>query len=151
MAPRRGATALALIAGSLAACVTAGSGVAVNSAATGSSAFSLGAPGAYKTKSGLVLVGRICRRGRSTSLTPARVRVDHVAATGEVTASAHAAVRAIGRRADERCSSYGVNVDWTVAESESLRACFDRGRACPGGGPATSVPVVPVPDAPAPP
>ena len=120
----------------LAGCAGAGSSLVVNTEAAGSSYFSLGRPVAYKAGVGLELAGRVCRRARTTVLTPSRIRLEHVAAGGEVVGVAHAFLPQISRRADLPCSEYRAAVAWTLAEGDTIRACFDRGHACPGAPPA---------------
>ena len=58
------------------------------------------------------------------------MRIEHVAATGDVVEVAHAGVPAIYGQADAACANYGVRVRWKMADGEALRACFDRGRSC---------------------
>ena len=117
----------------------------VASGASGSAAFSLSAPAAYQGKAGLELVGRVGRRARSTQLTPASVRIERLGPTGEIVASARAYLHPIGRRTDQRCASYLANVDWRLAPGDTLRACFDRGRACSDGVPSAPTVVTPIP------
>lgn len=116
----------------LAACAAIPSqSVTIVSEAKGSGAFSLGAPAMVKTAQGQHLGGRVCRLNRSTLLSPPRIRVEHLAATGGVTDVAHAYVPEIYRATDETCSDYGANVAWTMNEGDRVRACFDRGAGCP--------------------
>jgi hypothetical protein len=112
--------------------------------ASGSPYFSLGAPGVYKADGGLQLAGRVCRRSRSTLLSPSRVRLEHVPATGEITEIAHAGIAAIYANADQPCSDYTTRVTWQMGEGDSVRACFDHGRACPVDTPVKAVVTVPV-------
>jgi hypothetical protein len=128
----------------MSACATPGASVQVTSQASGSPYFSLGAPGVYKVDGGLRLAGRVCRRARTTLLSPSRIRLEHVAASGEVADVARASVAAIYRNADQACSSYAVRVAWQIADGEALRACFDRGRPCPSNSPNKAL--IPVPD-----
>jgi hypothetical protein len=126
-------SAAALLAAALVppgACAAPGSPMDVPYQATGSSYFSLGRPGAYKVQGGLELTGRVCRRARTTLLSPSRVRIEHIAAGGDVVEAAHASVPVIYGRADVACAHYAVRVDWKLADGEALRACFDRGRSC---------------------
>jgi hypothetical protein len=125
------------------ACAAAPSSVQVGSEASGSPYFSLGPPGVYKAGDGLRLVGRVCRRSRTTLLSPARVRIEHVAASGDVAEVAHAGVAAIYRNADQACASYAARVGWRIADGESLRACFDRVGACPRQAAVKAVVAVP--------
>ena len=145
--PGRLATLLPLVT-ALASCAALSGAPAVTAEATGSAYFSLSRPAIYKAGEGLLLAGRACRVARSTVLSPARVRVEHVSAAGEIVQSAHAFLPPIFRRADQRCADYSLKVAWQVGEGESVRACFDRGHACPAK-PATAA-VVPI-AAPAPP
>ena len=128
----------------LSACATSGSSVAIGSQASGSSYFSLSRPGAYKIGRGFKVAGRVCRRARTTLLSPPRVRIEHLAATGEVLGVAHADVPAIYRRADQACSPYAATVDWAIADREALRACFERGKSCPVAAELKAVITVPV-------
>ncbi len=91
--------------------------------------------------------GTVCRRARSIGLTPGRVRLDHLDSGGAVLQSAKAYLPPIGARVDQRCSHYRTTVSWTLAKDETVRACFDRGRACPAA-PGVKVPVAPAPLAP---
>ncbi len=115
----------------LAACVTGGPTVQVTTEAKGSDYFSLSAPGAYKDDAGLRLTGRVCRLRRSTLLSPPTIRVEHISASGEVINTARASAPVIYSRYDQACSSYSARVDWSLGDGETLRACFDHGRACP--------------------
>ena len=126
----RTATCLLALA-TLAACSTTGDTVQVTSEAKGSDSFSLGTPGAYKEGSGLRLTGRVCRLARSTALSPPRIRIEHVAVSGYVTETAQASVPTIYRSTDQTCRTYSARVGWVLAEGDTVRACFDRGRACP--------------------
>jgi hypothetical protein len=127
----------------LAACAAPSSSVQVVSEASSSPYFSLGAPGVYKAGEALRLVGRVCRRARTTLLTPYRVRVEHVSSTGAVIDISHAGVPAIYKYADQPCATYTARVAWTLSTGDTLRACFDRGRPCPVNAPAKAVVAVP--------
>jgi len=135
MTARQAGLGLALSA-AVAGCAAPGSSLVINSEAAGSSYFSLGRPAAYKVGSGLELAGRACRRARTTVLTPSRVRLEHVTVDGQVIGVAHAFLPQASRRTDLPCSNYRANVAWTLAEGDTIRACFDRGHACPGAPPA---------------
>jgi hypothetical protein len=130
--PGRSAAVAMLAAAMLApgACAAPGSSTDVPYQATGSSYFSLSRPGAYKVQGGLELTGRVCRRARTTLLSPSRVRIEHIAATGDVVEAAHAGVPVIYGQANAACANYGVRVNWKMADGEAFRACFDRGRSC---------------------
>ena len=108
--------------------------------------FSLSRPSVYKTDTGLQLSGRVCRRARSTLLSPAGVRIEQITGDGTIAQVAHAGLPSISRRADQPCSTYQARVAWTLADGDSLRACFDHARACPAdptlAAPAT-LPAVP--------
>ena len=131
----------------LAACATSESAAPITSQATGSSYFRLGAPGVYKAGDGLLLAGRVCRLGRTTLLSPPRVRLEHVSVNGEPLQATHASVAAIYESADQACSNYSARVSWRFAEGEAVRACFDRGRACPADAQVKTVTAAPVPPA----
>ena len=135
---------------SLVSCATAGGGVAVGSEATGSPYFSLSRPYASKAGEGLQLSGRVCRRARTTGLSPARVRLEHVSAAGDVVEVARAYVPPIYRRSDQACRSYFIRVAWPIADKEAIRACFDRGRPCPSDPQVKATIAVPVAPAVAP-
>jgi hypothetical protein len=115
----------------LTGCATATDAVHITSEASASPYFSIGAPAAYKAPGGLELAGRVCRRSRSTSLSPPRVRLEHLTAMGEIADVAHAGVPAIQRSSDQACRTYATKVSWQLADGDTVRACFDRGRACP--------------------
>ena len=112
-------------------CASAPASVQIASEASASPYFSLGAPAAYKAQGGLALAGRVCRRLRITSLSPARVRLEHVTAVGEMTDIAHAGVPTIQRSSDQACRTYKTIVAWQLADGDTVRACFDHGRPCP--------------------
>jgi hypothetical protein len=120
-----------LMATSVASCATSEANVDMVSQATGSAYFTLGAPRLYGDGSDLRAVGRVCRRSRTTQLSPARVRLEHIGAGGQIVEVARARVPAIYRNADQSCADYGARVNWRVAQGETIRACFDRARACP--------------------
>ena len=128
---------------SLGACATAGDTVQITSEAKGSDYFSLAAPGAYKYGGGLRLAGRVCRVRRSTLLSPLSIRVEHISATGGVLDTAHASAPTIYNRYDQACSSYSANVTWTLADGDTVRACFDHGRPCPVTGTSKAVVAAP--------
>ena len=115
----------------LAACSTSGETVQVTSEAKGSDSFSLGPPAAYKAGNGIHLAGRVCRLGRSTALSPPRIRLEHVAAGGGVVETSQTSVPTIYRSTDQACRTYTANLAWVLGEGDTVRACFDRGRPCP--------------------
>jgi hypothetical protein len=135
----------------LAGCASAGgtADVPLMANASGSPYFSLSAPRAYKTRGGLELAGRVCRRARTTLLSPSRVRLEHVLADGSVGDVAHAYVGSILRNPDEACAGYYTRVSWTLGEGEQVRACFGHGRPCLGDAPKKALPVNPPKVAPA--
>jgi len=135
---------ISIAAGLLAGCATVGDSVTVGSQASGSPYFYLSRPGVYKLATGLQLMGRVCRRSRATQLSPPRVRLEHVSATGDVVEISHASVGAIYRNADQPCSDYSARVGWQIADGETIRACFDHGRACPTDPAVKAVVAVPV-------
>lgn len=135
---------LACLTAFLGGCASPGTSVQVVTQASSSSFFTLGPPGVYKSGDALQLAGRVCRRARSTLLSPSRVRLEHVGATGAILDIAHARVAAIYANADQACTDYSTRVRWQIAESESVRACFDRARACPDDTSAKAVVNVPL-------
>ena len=140
---RPGPASLIAVAACLAGCATPGSSVEVGSQASGSPYFNLSRPGVYKVQDGLQLAGRVCRRARTTLLSPPRVRLEHVAATGAVIEFAHAYIPAIYRHEDQACSGYSTRVGWQIADGETVRACFDRGRSCPAAARVKAVVAAP--------
>jgi len=149
MSSKRGPAGLTLIAvACLAACASSGSSVVVSSQASGSTYFSLSRPGVYKVDGGLELAGRVCRRARTSLLSPSRVRLEQVGAGGDTIAVAHAAVPAIYHRQDQACSHYATRVAWRIEDGQSIRACFDRGGQCPSDPPVKAVIAVPAAAAP---
>jgi len=122
-----------------AGCSMDASTISLPSKASGSSFFSLGRPIAYKIGTGFQLTGRVCRRSRTTLLSPPRVRLEHVTSDGVARDVTTAAVGAIYRSSDQACSSYSRHVEWAMAAGESVRACFDRGAPCPTGAPEKAV------------
>lgn len=135
---------LPIIAALLVGCGTVGSPVTVGSQASGSAYFSVSRPGVYKVASGLQLTGRVCRRSRTTLLSPPRVRLEHVSATGDIVDTTHASVGAIYRNPDQPCSDYSARVGWQIADGETVRACFDHGHSCPVDPAIRAVVAVPV-------
>jgi hypothetical protein len=133
---------LLLLAAGLAACAEGPPPQAVTSQASGTTYFRLGAPGVYKVGSGVRLVGQVCRRYRSTDLSPYRVRIEHLSAAGEVIGVTEGGVPPIYDRSEQACVAYSARADWTFAPGDALRACFDRGRPCsPQAAAKTVVPV----------
>ncbi len=130
----------------LAGCASSGAGVDITAQATGSAYFTLSRPSVYSSNGGLEIAGRVCRRARGTLLSPSRVRLEHVGAGGTVVDLARAGVPAIHRNVDQPCADYSTKVDWRMLDGESIRACFERGRACPAD--AASKAVIAVPAAP---
>jgi hypothetical protein len=124
--------AVAALAATLAACAAPGASVSVNAEASGTSYFSLDHPFVHKVRDGLELSGRACRRVRTTLLTPSRVRIEHLSVAGEPIQSVHAFLPQTSRRPDQPCTRYSTIAGWTLSEGETIRACFDRGHACPG-------------------
>jgi hypothetical protein len=107
--------------------------------ASGSPYFTLSPPMAYKNRTGLLLTGRVCRRARTTMLSPQRVRLEHLKADGHPIEVTSANVETIPRNADQACTRYGRKVGWTIAADETIRACFDHGKACPANAPAKTM------------
>lgn len=127
--PRNYIAVIALLAS---ACASASrESVEVISQAKGSNYFSLGAPAISKTDSGQLVAGRVCRLGHSTLLSPPGIRVEHRHAAGQLVETAHAYIPEIYLARDQNCSEYAAKVSWTIAPGDIVRACFDRGAACP--------------------
>lgn len=103
----------------------------VTTEATGTANFSLSKPDLRPSGSGFTISGLACRRARSTLLSPQSIRIEHVAATGEVAQNSHSYLPTISRQNDRRCSHYFAKVDWTLADGDLVRVCFDHGQACP--------------------
>ena len=131
------------VAACLVGCASSGSSVEVSSQASGSAYFSLSRPGVYKVRDGLEIAGRVCRRARTTLLSPPRVRLEHLATDGATLDVAHAGVAAIYRNPENACTDYAARVAWTIADGESVRACLDRGRPCPADPAMKAVIAVP--------
>ena len=110
--------------------------MAVTSEASGSAYFRLGPPRVYGAGDHVRLVGQVCRRYRTTELSPFRVRVEHRAADGALIGVANAGVPAIYDYGDRPCAIYSASADWRFAPGETLRACLDRGRPCSPEAPA---------------
>jgi hypothetical protein len=124
-------TALAGV--TLASCAAAGPLLPVYGDATGSDYFSLSRPFAYRANGGLELTGKACRRSGTTLLSPLWVRLERVTPMEEVSQSTRASLPPIYMRADQACARYSTVVGWTFAAGDTLRACLDRGHACPTG------------------
>lgn len=139
MTRRRAAPLVGALVAVLSGCAAPGASVSVSSEAAGSGYFSLSAPAPHAVKGGLLLAGRVCRKARTTLLTPSRIRLEHVSANGDAVQTTHAYMPAIYRRSDQACARYSVIAPWTLADGETIRACFDRGRACPGAPPVKVV------------
>lgn len=105
--------------------------VEVVTQAKGSNYFSLGAPAISKTDHGQLVAGRVCRLGRSTLLSPPAIRVEHLHATGQLVETARAYLPEIYLARDQNCSDYAAKARWAIAPGDIVRACFDRGAACP--------------------
>jgi hypothetical protein len=117
-----------------------GAALDLNANASGSSYFSLSRPSAYKAATGMVLAGRVCRRARTTVLSPPRVRLERVGLDGAVLETASATVGPIYRNGDQPCARYSRRLAWSMPAGESVRACFDRGGPCAPDAPTKSVP-----------
>lgn len=128
-ATRRCIAAIALLASGCAGAPR--QNVEIVSQAKGSAYFSLGAPAISKTDNGQLVAGRVCRLGRSTLLSPPGIRVEHRRAAGQLVATAHAYLPEIYLARDQNCADYAAKVTWTIAPGDIVRACFDRGSACP--------------------
>ena len=134
---------LLLLVAALAACAEGPSPQAVTSEASGSAYFRLGPPGVYKAGDGVRLIGQVCRRNRTTQLSPYRVRIEHLSPSGAVIGAIAARVPAIYRYGDRACVTYAARADWSFAPGEALRACIDRARPCSPQAPAKAVAPVP--------
>lgn len=134
---------LLLIAASVPAWAEVPAPQAVSSDASGSAYFRLGPPGVYKAGPGIRLIGQVCRRNRSTQLSPYRVRIERLSPGGDVIGVASARVPAIYNYGDRACATYSASADWTLAPGEALRACFDRARPCSPQAPTKAAPSVP--------
>jgi hypothetical protein len=127
----------------LAAGSAASQAMDLTSQASGSAYFTLSRPYASKTHDGFRLAGRVCRRSHTTVLSPPRVRLEHLGPGGAVSETGMARIGAIYRPSDQACSSYAKEVRWTMASGDMVRACFDRGRACPADAPEKAIAVRP--------
>lgn len=103
----------------------------MRSEAVDSAYFSLSRPVVDRTIRGFRLVGRACRRGGSTLLSPQGVRLEHVSRAGGIVQVAGAYLPSLSHQADQACSSYSTQVDWELEDGDIVRACFDQGRPCP--------------------
>ena len=128
---RQSAAAASLAALLLIGCASQAGFQSVGSESWGSPSFTVSRPAVYKAGDGLELAGRVCRRARSTALSPPAVRLEHIGADGSVLGTAMTRVRAIQRSADQPCAPYATKVDWALGIGDRLRACLDRGRPCP--------------------
>ncbi len=115
----------------LSGCATGTSGLDVRTEAVGTVSFQLGKPALYPAASGVDVIGSACRIGTNTALSPRRVRIEHLSATSEIVDVATAPMPWLSTRADQRCGHYSLAVTWNPADGETVRACFDRGHACP--------------------
>ena len=95
----------------------------------GSAFFSLSPPSLSRQKAGVYVSGRVCRLGAVTLLSPEWVRIEHHGAGGSEIARAE--IPPIHRGVGQSCANYGVEVNWEFAAGDLVRACFDRGKACP--------------------
>ena len=130
ISPSRSHVLVLIAACCLAGCASDGSSVPVSSQAAGSSYFSLTPPAVSKVEGGFELSGRLCRRARTTPLSPPGVRLEHIAANGEPIEVARAPIATIYRNADQACSDYATRVAWRIGEGDSVRACIDHGHPC---------------------
>ena len=135
--PRLSVAYLAL---ALAACATTpAETVKVLTEAKGSDYFSLGAPAVSKSGSGQAVAGRVCRLGRSTLLSPPLIRVEHLRSGGGLVEAGRAYVPEIYGVRDQTCADYAAKVAWTLNPGDIVRACFDRGSACPASAQSKAV------------
>lgn len=121
------------------ACTTPGVGQNVPSEAAETSNFDLTAPVVYKTLHGLRLIGRACRRHGSNALSPQAVGLEQVSRTGEVLHIASVYLPNLSHQFDQLCSSYYAEIDWTLEDGESIRACFNDRKPCPVAPPTASI------------
>jgi hypothetical protein len=120
---------LVIVAATL-AIATGSTGATVTTEATGTANFSLSEPALRQAGSGITISGSACRRARSTLLSPRSIRLEHVVAGEQVSQTARAFVQ-ISRELNRRCSQFSTKVAWVLADGDSVRACFDHGKACP--------------------
>ena len=127
---RRFAMAVAAIAVLFTSCAAPGTTTAVNVEGSGSEYFRLDKPTVYARAGGAEITGVVCRRNRTTLLTPEYVRIEQVDARGGVTGVARVYVPTISVRQDQPCSRYSTRTDWRVSDETRLRICIDRGVSC---------------------
>lgn len=72
--------------------------------------------------------GTVCRKSNRTGLTPSRVRIEHLDASGAVTETVSAFLPPLSRRQDQRCGHYGANLK-TASPGDTVRVCIAR-RSC---------------------
>lgn len=88
--------------------------------------FALASPDAIQSPEGTRFHGSVCRR--SINMSPTRIRVERIDASGAVVASASRPLWGLGGRA-RGCTFYDVPTDWTVGPGEHVRVCAQRSDA----------------------
>ncbi len=72
--------------------------------------------------------GTVCRKSNRTGLTPSKVRIEHLDASGTITETVSAFLPPLSRRQDQRCGHYGANLK-TANPGDTVRVCIAR-RSC---------------------
>jgi hypothetical protein len=120
------ATAVAIL---LTSCAAPGIATLVNVEGSGSEYFRIDKPTVFARAEGAEITGLVCRRDRTTQLTP-DVRIEHLDASGGVIEVTKGDVPTISVKQDQPCSRYYTLTDWRVSEDTHIRICIDRGMSC---------------------
>lgn len=72
--------------------------------------------------------GTVCRKSNRTGLTPSKVRIEHLDASGTMTEMVSAFLPPLSRRQDQRCGHYGAMLK-TAKPGDTVRVCIAR-RSC---------------------
>ena len=78
--------------------------------------------------------GTVCRAANRALMSPSRIEIDHLDATGTRVDTAYAFLPSLSRRPDQRCGHYAGTVSSRVTSTDTVRVCIARvGKVCPPG------------------
>ena len=120
------ATAVAIL---LTSCAAPGIATLVNVEASGSEYFRIEKPTVFARAEGAEITGVVCRRNRTTLLTP-DVRIEHLDAAGGVIEVTKGNVPTISVKQDQPCSRYDTQTNWRVSDEMHIRVCIDHNLPC---------------------
>ncbi len=70
--------------------------------------------------------GTVCRRANRSLISPTRVEIDHVSATGELIDTDHAYLPRLSQREDQRCGGFGAKLKTPPQPGDIVRICLPR-------------------------